>query len=314
MSPHEIEQALAQLEAPEPPEDLRARCLATIPAGAGHALRHDTFWEKLKMKRLQIALAATVGLLMAMLVWGVRPGTQSGAAVFAATLDAMGKVPFAHMKGRTMGFAPGSGKPTWYTGRWIVEESWFDVEQGIYKEMGGETFASQQSLNLPDGRIYGRVEDRLKITSFDPRQWERTRTAVITHHVRLATAARGFNYGVDPRLVATAPGEWKGRKATVLTYEAPPSAENAATGAPTVRTLFYVDPDTDLCMAKQQFSRVPEGGEGLVLEWEFAYSQKPDRSRFDPSRMEQGATAIFRAQGKPGESLNPPEALGPPAP
>jgi hypothetical protein len=303
----DIKGALRHLPAPEPPEDLKARCLATIPTAA-RDLPRPTWRERFKMKPTLAASAVAVGLILAAIVGIPRPPALSGAVVFAATVEAMKKVPFYHAKGRQMGLYPDGGGHDgdgWYSGRWIDEEDWFDVEQGSLSRSGGKTFMPQQELELPDGRIYYRVDDRLKITEFSPRQWERDRASQVSRFVDLGQEARGFNYEADPKLVSSVPGNWKGRQVIIITFEAPPPRGKAARGAPTVRTLFYVDSTTKLCLAKQQYARSASGKEMLVGELEFDYSHKPDKSLFDPRRLEQGAAKITRAKGKPGSILNP---------
>jgi hypothetical protein len=302
----EIEKALRHLPAPEPPEELKARCLATIPTAARDVSRR----VRLKMQPILAAAAVVISLVLAGILGIPRPPALSSAVVFAATVEAMKKVPFYHVKGKQMGLYPdGGGRDGdgWYSGRWINEEDWFDAEHGYLSQSNGKTFMPQQILDLPDGTCYYRVEDRLKITEWSPQRWERDKASNVTRFVDPSQEARGFNYDADPKLVSTAPGNWKGREATIITFEAPPPKEKAARGAPTVRTLFYLDAATRLCIAKQQFARSPNGREQMVEELEFDYSQRPDPALFDPRRIKQGVAKISRVKGKAGEPLNPNE-------
>jgi hypothetical protein len=309
----DIERALRHLRAPELPEDLRARCLATIPETASET-RRPAWKKRWRMQPLLAAAAVATSLILAVIVEIARPPAVSGAVVFAATVQAMKKVPFYHAKGRQMGLYPDGGGHDgdgWYSGRWIDEEDWFDAEQGSLSQSSlsqsnPKTFVPwQQILELPDGSCHYRVGDRLKITEFSPRRWERDRASHVSRFVDLRQQARGFDYEADPKLVSTRPGDWKGRQVIIITFEAPPPREKAARGAPTVRTLFYVDPATKLCTAKQQFARSAGGREKLVTELEFDYTQRPDKALLDPRRLEQGAAKITRAKGKPGSILNP---------
>jgi hypothetical protein len=309
----EIENALGHLPTAKPPEDLKARCLATIPEAAGDSPRR-TWRERIKMQPILAAAAVTAGLVLTGILGMPRQPALSGAVVFAATVEAMKKVPFYHAKGRLVGLYPdGEGRDGdgWYSRQWINDEDWFDAEQGRLlqsspSQSNAETFMPwQQMLDLPDGSCHYRVGDRLKITEFSPQRWERNKAFLVSRFADLVQQARGFNYEADPKLVSTEPGDWKGRSVIVITFEAPPPKEKAARGAPTVRTLFYVDSAAKLCIATQQFARSANGNEMLVGESDLDYSQRPDKSLFDPRRLEQGVVKITRAKGKPGSFLEP---------
>jgi hypothetical protein len=309
----EIERTLRHLRTPNPPEDLKARCLATIPTTACDEPRW-TWKERFRMQPVLAASAVVASLVLAGILGLPRQPGLSGAVVFAATVEAMKKVPFYHAKGREIGLYPdGGGRDGdgWYSSQWISAEDWFDAEQGHLGQWSpspsnSETVTPwQETLDLPDGSCHYRVGDRLKVTEFSPRRWERDKTLLVNRFADLSQQARGFNYEAAPKLVSTAPGEWKGRSVIVITFEAPPPKQKAARGAPTVRTHFYVDPATKLCLAQQQFARSANAQEKLVAESEFDFVQKPDKSLFEPRRLEQGVVKITRAKGKPGEPLNP---------
>jgi hypothetical protein len=313
MRTEEIENALRGLSAPKPPENLKARCLATIPATA-HLASPLTWKQRLKMPLVRTTLAMAAALAIALLVAGSQPGSVSGAAVFAASVEAMQKVPFYHTRGREVGVDPeGDSKEGdgWYTGRWVESEIWFDEERGLFHESKGKTFMHQMRLSLPDGRHFERVlhdwkvEDKLMITQFDPGQWEKTKSGIARQFTNLRQMAHGINAEVEPQWTSTRSGYWKERRATVLTFLTPPTAAKAARGCPTVRAVLYVDPATKLCMAAKTFARSQRGGEALVGESEFDFSRRPDPSLFDPHRVEQGAGSIKRQQGGPVVSLSP---------
>ena len=122
----------------------------------------------------------------------------------------------------------------------------------------------------------------------------------------LVEMAPGINSGEStPRLVSTTGGNWKGRKATVITFVTPPIPAKAARGAPTVRSLIYVDPANHLCMALRSYARSPGHPETLVREAEFDFMRRPDRSLFDPERLVRGASKITRQKGRPGIIVGP---------
>lgn len=311
----EIEKALKNLPAPEPPADLKARCLATIPAEASGA-RTLTWKERLKMPAVRTALAMATALTIALMISVSRPGAPNGAAVFAATIEAMRGVSFFHVKDRQMSIYPdGSGREgaEWYSGRWVNSETWFDMEYGIFTDAyaEGETQAHHMSLELPDGRHFerdvvpeDRSRDRLRIVVFGPERWERIGARTARRITDVSRLVRGINWEVEPRLVSTEQGEWQGRRATVLTFITPPTPEKAARGCPTVRGVGYVDPETKLTMALRIYSQ-GGGQEGLVREAVFDYSPRPDPSIFDPRRVEKGAGSIERVKGRPGVRLSP---------
>jgi hypothetical protein len=308
----DIEQALRHLLAPKPPKDLRARCLATIPETASET--HGSAWKKRwRMQPLLAAAAVATSLIGAGIFEIARPPAVSGAVLLAATVEAMKKVPFYHAKGRERGgYLDGGGHDGdgWYSDRWIDREDWFDAEQGCLSQSSlSQSNAKtdtpwQEVLELPDGTCHYRVGDRLKITEWGPHQWEKLKVLHVSRFVDLGEEARVI-YETAPKLISTAPGEWKDRQAKVITFVAPPPKEKTARGAPTLRTLYYVDSATKLCLAKQQFARAPNGREMLVLEAEFDFSRRPDKSLFDPHRLEQKATKIIRVKGKPGVGFNP---------
>jgi hypothetical protein len=264
------------------------------------------------MRRLITVAAASVGIVVAATISMVRQPLPDGAAAYADAVQAMKRVLFYHEKGRSQGCYPDGGgtEPQgdgWYSGRWLVSETWFDAERGSYNEIRGETYMQQDSLGLPDGTIRMRDDDRLKITEMGPRYWAKQRNLILSAHMDLREMAGSVlnGSGVEPRLVSTRPGEWKGKRATILTYETVPPKEKAARGAPTVRTVFTVDPEARLLLAKKQFAVSPTGKEMLVHESEFDYDERPDPALFDPKRVEQRAKKITRAKGGPGVVVSP---------
>ena len=309
-----IEKTLKGLSAPEPPADLKKRCLATIPDAIETAGARP-WWSSLRRRSLHAAIFMGASLVLAVALATLRPSGISGAEVLAASVEAMKSVPYWHEKGREVGMYPdGGGRDGdgWYSGRWVEDESWFDAEYGSLNESSGTTFAHQLRLDLPNGKHYERLlgspyppENRLVITDFGPGHWTKARAAILANLMELNQRARGFNYDADPKLVTTNQGLWKGRRATVITFEAPPPREKAARGAPTVRTVFYVDPETRLCMAQRQWAVSARTPEHLVEALEFDYDRRPDRSLFDPRRLEEGATSVIRQKGRPGVIVSP---------
>jgi hypothetical protein len=254
-------------------------------------------------------------LVLMLVLATLRPSGISGSEVLAASIEAMKSVPYWHEKGREVGLDPDGGGRSgdgWYSGRWIEEEGWFDAEYGSLDETKGTTFAHQLRLSLPNGKHYERLlgspyppENRAVITDSGPRAWTKARAAIIAGLMELDQRARGFNYDAEPKLISTKPGLWKGRPATVITYEAPPPREKAARGAPTVRTVFYVDPATRLCMAQRQWAFSARTPKHLVQTTEFDYDRRPDRSLFDPQRLVEGATSVVHQKGGPGVIVSP---------
>ncbi len=309
MNRRTLEQLLKEMQTLEVPDGLLNRCLQTIPVNAKSLpSRQQTMRGKRIMYKVAIGLLI-LGLLSLRII---HPHLRSGVTftadiAFAQAVAATQQVPFFHEKAKNMGFDLNGGEDgkTWYSGRWMNEETWFDAEQGSYSVSGGPTFAASQMLWLPNGAVYDRVADHLKITQFTPKDWRNNARGTISHLLDLRTSARGFNYAADPKPEPRKIGNWKGKPAIIFTFVAPPSADNAAKGAPIVRTLFYVDGVTKLCMAEEQYAQSRSGGERLVNQCEFDYAQKPDRALFDPKRIETGASRISHAMGRPGEPLDP---------
>jgi hypothetical protein len=304
MRTKEIEKALKNLPASNPPRFLMARCLATIPAESRRA-RPLTWKEKLKMIAVRTGLAMVTSFTIAVFVATTQPGSPSGAAVFAASVEAMKKVPFYHLKDRSVRFWPEGGnkeEDDWYSGRWIESEIWFDAEHGVFYDDGGKPFMHQMRRDSADGvRHY----ERRIITQSGATGSAMAKVNQVRQLTDLAEMARLINSEVEPRLVSTEQRRWKGRKATVLTFLARPTSERATRGRPTVRTVVYVDPKTNLCLALQEFSRSQVGEEVLVRQAEFDFSRRPDPAIFDPRRVEAGAGSIKRQKGGPGVIVSP---------
>src|SRR2546421_140779 len=91
----EIEKALSEFPAPEPPADLEARCLATIPAEAMHTRRRlrpagvSRHWRRWALAGAALALLAIALLLP--------HGTPD---VLASTMRALEQVRTVHWVGR----------------------------------------------------------------------------------------------------------------------------------------------------------------------------------------------------------------------
>ncbi len=308
MNKRTLEQILKEMEAPAVPDDLLSRCYQTIPINAESLpSRQPTMKGKRIMYKVAIGLLI-LGLLSLRII---HPHLRSGVTftvdiAFTQAVAATQQVPFFHEKTKSMGFNLNGGEDgkTWYSGRWMTRETWFDAEQGSYSISGGPTFAASQMLWLPNGAVYDRVEDHLKVTQFTPKDWRNTARGTISHLLDLRTSARGFNYTADPKPEPRRTGNWKGKPAVIFAFVAPPSSDNAAKGAPTVKTLFYVDGVTKLCMAEEQYAQ-SQSGEYLVNQSEFDYAQKPDSALFDPKRIETGVSRISHAEGRPGEPLDP---------
>lgn len=305
MRTQDIENTLTHLSAPPVPQDLQARCLATIPASAQKTVRHQRIGG-LGMKNLRVAAAVTASVVLGLGFWSTRPDNPDGKSVsgsiaFAQTLEAMRKVEFCHYKGRQF---DASDKNHRYTG-WRLEEGWFDAQRGLYMETKRERVPGvdyrvalaegssevDRHLKLPDGMYYSRGERSTSVYfQSHPADWQLIKRRATTFLLEnLAAGVRlHFDASREPKPVSSRPGDWKGREATILTFEIKPPPKDAAKGVRKRRAVLYVDPGTRRLMAQQDFHIAANALETLVLGFEIDYSQ-PDASLFDPARFTKGA-------------------------
>ncbi len=295
----QLENHLSHQQAPEVPGDLKARCLATIPAPASSSA---TTPPTRRVVRPKIAATAALMLIaLAVAFWNTRPGDNqttapSESVAFAQTLKELGKMSFGHVKGRDM--EAGILRHGWHASDFFETEMWFDAGRGLYQErrsspsnsqpaLAGGT--SERALFLPDGISYYRYagSNRLLVTS-SPGHWD--------DYKKTFTSLLAGGWGNRPQ--SSSPAQWKKRKAQLFRAEAEssPQDKKVMPGVARMRTLLYVNPDTKLPIAFQDFAIYGDGIPRLLTEYEFDFS-RPDASRFDPAPLKKGAIVSHGREG-----------------
>lgn len=304
-----LEDALARLDAPPPPADLDARCLATVPQRAvvTKPKGFPTFaWLKsgTSMKRFAFAAAA----LAAIGFWTTRPvprkdGTdRAPISSFAQTVDAMRRVTYWRSTVHSVG-------------GWNLRTVWFDARRGLCSNQPHQSGAMvTRDLLLPNGDWYVRQwskssgRDKVRLTHMGEEHWRRASSGLLDGIRRPASWAN--NLGQVPAAPsAQHAGRWKGRPAVVFTFHVPPPEMMRRQGfSTTMRFVIYVDPRTKLMIASQRFSRPPDApqqGEQLTGQEEWDFSERPDATLFNPNRFLEGADEVQEQNGGPGVTLTP---------
>ncbi len=305
MNDSKLEQVLMQLPAPPTPSDLAARCFETIPRMPVRTSK----WHRFALR------FAIVAVVVAAMLWMRRPDmvsrSQNGtvAAAFAETETVMQKVTFFHCTEWQIGV--NDNKKQWYVGKGMRSETWFDTERGfLWRSLPSPTAGPtyQQSLSLPDGSEHNRLYNAVRITTFSPKRWLVLCREIQHGFADLATKYHGFNYGVAAQPVGMTRGRWRARPANVFTFKAPPSADNAAQGAPEIRSVYFVDPATKRLIGTQWFASwrdQPNRAERKVQESEYDYAVRPPAQTFSPVLFRKGAGIVQRQKGAPGVTLSP---------
>jgi hypothetical protein len=285
-STHELEDALARLEAFPAPEGLLERCLETIPA----AKAPSRFGGR---KMLFARLAGTLAVVAAVAIvttnprldWRNRPIAFS--AALADTQRASASAPYHITTGRSRSFDALKKS----MGEWESVQTYFDRERGSLSK--GEI----STLYLASGDEY--------IRTWGPHKVLGTNCVTLLHQGKermkktLGVGARSTfdaqlpesaNTAIEEKKMMT--GTWKGQPATlfiVTTKSTNPYI--VAEQQWRIRTTYYADPKTERFLGKQTEVRFIDQNTDwqLLSESEFRY-EKPDPALFDPKTLEQGAS------------------------
>lgn len=288
--PTQLEKRLSQIEAPATPPNLKTRCLNTIPAKSTAAIRFGKTARPFRMQRAALAGALLFSTAVAAAFWNTRPlqnkaALTSGSVAFAQTMEKFQKVSFGHMKGRDM--EAGILQKGWHASDFFRTEIWFDANRGFYRERASNPSNSQpaiagatsaRALFLPDGTSYYRYagSNRLLVTSSFG-HWNSAKESF--------TSLLAGRWGA--RSQSSSMSQWKGRKALLFQGEAKEN-QKVMPGVLRVRTLLYVNPDTKLPIAFQDFAIYSDGVARLTTEYEFDFS-RPNPSHFDSATLKKGA-------------------------
>ena len=310
----QLEESLSRLEAPAPPQNLKDRCMNTIPSTIP-AARKAALHKKARpftLRRAAVAGALMFSLAAGVAFWSTRPSSngaaqRGGSALFAQVLEASQRITFFHFKARFE--VPQKGESQ----DWRRMEGWYDASKGFYQQDVRELLLRIQSdvkplppgasfytrmLTLPDGTVYGRSEMASRVfVGMAPGNWKALQnqtTGILSGNV---AGTKDFS-GTYGQVLSSTEGHWKGQKAQILVLERQPSPQDAARGRGPVQARFYVNPDTKLVIAWQDFATSQNGSPQLVGEYEFDYS-RPDPALFDPKGIKAGAEVRIMKHRQP---------------
>ena len=302
-----LEKHLNHLAAPPVPQNLKARCLSTIPLEG--APRKITLRKPALLMR-PVAVAGTLmfAAVVGIAFWSTRPSSDgvtrsSGSVAFAQVLENARQIPFFHAKGYSV--SPDS------SGNRLKSEFWYDASQGYYSQAvqdsmsgsatNGEALPREEShlsrmLVLPDGTVYYRDETATVYVKTHPNNW----TAATGTFLRIlsgnAAGTKDLSGAGFGQVLSSTAGNWKGQKAQLLTLERQPSAKDVARNRSRMEAHLYVNPDTKSVIAFQGFAK-SEDDLKLISEFEFDYSS-PNVTLFDPKNIEAGAKIVKLADNQ----------------
>jgi hypothetical protein len=259
---------LPGLEVPPPPEDLSARCLATIPARAPASARPGTFaWLRKGNagKRLVFAAAA----LAAVAFWTTRPvprengaGRPAPSVAFAQTVEAMRRVTFWRTANRGIGLTAdnqGTNYRYLFDQGWYVDNHAFDAERGLYtRGVGSGGGVHLETLTLPNGDEYSRRYPSsgnvtVRITHRGADFWRRRLDDILLNIRNPFVWAQRMGFGgsgVEPPIQKRGQ-HWKGRPRMFLSSTCRPQAISRGAALPPSGSKFTLIPSRN--------SRLPSG-------------------------------------------------------
>lgn len=314
--PTELEKHLSRLEAPAPPQNLKNRCLNTIPvAVAGQAASQKAAFRKpsrpFKLQRVALSGALMFSVVAAVAFWSTRPAIDgkarpSGSIAFAQVIEAARRVTFFHVKESNVFLRDGQTKPK--ASEWIRSESWYDSTKGLYNRYLQDIFQSSkadssrlpkgsslytQTLELPDDTSYRREGTMatvdVEVAHGSWKLYQNTVSKMLTGHIEEALDLSGRKAG---KILSSSAGNWKGKKAQVFVFERPPEGATKLGGPPRiypVRMHFYINPETKLMIAEQDFAIFKGIAPVLIAQSEFDYA-RPKAAIFDAKIIKEGAT------------------------
>ena len=315
-----LESRLSQLKTPAAPPDLKARCLATIPADVRRApAKTRGFGRPLSAPKLGLAtlvLATAIGLAF----WNTRAANDrtvraDGNAAFAQTTAAMKNVSYfrleAQMNNWDGWYDDGVPKANKITPRIARIEA--DLSRGVYIErtpqtlptdkrhlgLGGSTL--NRLLYLPDDTAYARPARSSKLTIVSvPHSWaefgEDFKKFVAGSDAPSVFVGMFENQTFE--FISSKPDIWQGREVYAYLYRAElPAKAQTEKNATAVESQFLVDPKTKLVEVTQMFIVENDGSRNQILQMMFDYT-RPDASVFEPARLKIGAQIVDERRKK----------------
>lgn len=320
-----LEKRLSRLDAPPIPQDLQDRCVDTIPVPS--ATPNMSFQRGVRPFKLRGVVMASALLCVAAIgvaFLSTRPSDNGktlspGSMAFAQVLEASSRVTSFHLKHRVLipiqeGVKSDMREAGTNSAIWM-EETWYDVDKGLYSQSRPKTLPASggnsalpkgasiynRGLLLPDGTMYMRSSRSSTVYVVpNPRGatfWKYFRNYLSNQLSDNVEGRTNLNHEKNGTILSSTTGNWKGQPAQILIFERQPNQFNAThREARPVQVHFYVNPQTRLVIAEQDFAVSPGTSPALVAEYEFDYNQ-PNSVIFETQRLTEGATISHDLKG-----------------
>lgn len=300
---------------PQPPDDLLARCLATIPQTA---TRKPTpvrlFPDAGSRKRLAwLTVAAAIPVVTVLAVLPVKHwyDNKKSGTIEALAEAKTGMVSFCSSITTYREKNPYSRDASeWYTNRAIVVQRVWQSDKGYYA-IGGTVenvellsgnykWNNASKLESPDGTIYQRLGEKVEITKRTPEHFRHTIASTTRSLFEPEWVTDSIGYGRStPVVEKRVRGQFLGNKEQPRSVEVVvclqrPSADLAKRGAPTIRVRFYRDLKSGLCYAHEAYAFWEKGERTeqnplLVERVQYRYEKKyASLELLDPVKFKKG--------------------------
>lgn len=302
MRTQNVERDLKRLKAPSAPNDLRTRCLATVPAPTlGRRPSYGVHSAAWRMQRLGLAAGLLAITAVGTAFWSTRPVDNSAKPIsssvaFADAVKAMQNASFCHFVMKSRNYT-GKG----LSSQWSCREGWLDTKQGAYwttwDEISGEEpspLSVKDRLNVvrflqfPDGKFYESSGEKLTIKS-DPDNWRESKQIALSF-LSDGVSDKGAGFTGSGKLISAKESLWQGQQVKAFVFQTQPTHQ----GEPTIHTIFYANRTTNLIVAMRSLAVFKNSPSRLIGETRIDQA-KPNAMLFDPKGMERGATVIHRS-------------------
>lgn len=261
---------------PRPPDDLLARCLATIPHTATRKpvpvrLFPDAGSRK-RLAWLTVAAAVPVVTVLAVLPMKHWNDNKNSGTIEALAETKTGTVSFcSSIKTYREKNRYSRNASEWYTDRAIVVQKVWQKDKGFYATggtvenvellSGNYTWNKYANLESPDGTIYQRSGEKVEVTKRVPDHFRYTVDSITRSLFEPERTTASIGYGRSTPIVVEkrVRGHFFGNKEqprsveVVVCLQHPP-ADLAKRGAPTIRVRFYRDLKSGLCYAHEAYA------------------------------------------------------------
>ncbi len=305
-------------DSPKPPDDLLARCLATIPETAtlkpvAPRLSPDA-GSRRRLTWLVAAATVPVVTVLAILpakIWSENRGIEQPRAESGMKVRAVSYC--SALTVRREPNAVATRPEDWYTDHVIVIQQVWHKDKGRHtsggrvegdKNMlaGKFLWSSDVALELPDGTVYQRLANAVRTGKKTPAYFRQIIDGVVRNLFdpeRCTELMTGYGHYEKPSSRARkhppvivekrVPGDFWGtkgqpRKVEVVVCVQRPCEDLSKRGAPTIRVRYYRDLKTGLCYAYEAFAVWESGkrkGQAPLLIGRTTYQYEPRQYSMD---------------------------------